>query len=147
MTCSNLNAASGVAPVNPSVAGFVNGKVNVAAEKVVKRSGKKAGYQVVMATGNAACSTARPTKAGLNTLHPKPPKANLPSAIEITPPKNAIHNGKFGGSVSPNNKPVITADQSDMVLSFWLILQSTCSVSTAEKVVVISSIKALKPNE
>jgi len=101
----------------------MKGKVKVEFENEEKRFAVKAGNHVVIATGKAACKTALPTRAGLNTLYPNPPKINLPSPMAIMPPQKAIQRGKLGGSVSPNNKPVITADQSAIVLSFLENLQ------------------------
>ena len=113
-----LNAAKGVAPESPSTTGSANGNVSVEAEIEVNLSATNAGCQVVIATGNAACKTARPTSAGLKTLYPRPPKINLPMAMPMTPPQNTIHSGKVGGNVNPNNNPLMAADQSDTVDSF-----------------------------
>ena len=94
------------------------------------RPSRKADCQVVIATGNAACRKALPTRAGLKRLYPRPPKTNFPTATEKTPPRNAIQSGKMGGSVSPRRTPVMTADQSDIVLSLFDHLHKACSVST-----------------
>ena len=77
-TCWNFRIASGVAPVQPSMfrlaiqastgIGCMKGGVRVEGMISVKRPGAKAGVQVVMATGKAACTKARPTRAGFMTL-------------------------------------------------------------------------------
>jgi len=76
--CSNFCSASGVAPVKPSIAcsrthsevsaGDMNGSARVEGMNSMNRPGAKAGVQVVMATGKAACTKARPTRAGFITL-------------------------------------------------------------------------------
>ena len=72
---------------------------------------------------------------------------NLPKAMAIIPPQNAIHNGKMGGNVNPSSKPVMTADQSPTVLSFPVHLQSQCSVKTHEITLVPITSNAPNPNE
>ena len=51
---SNLNAESGVAPEIPSTMGSEKGNARTDLEIFTKRSSKKEGCQVVIATGNAA---------------------------------------------------------------------------------------------
>ena len=65
-TESNFIAARGVAPETISYFGVANGNVYREAGTLTKRSGLKAGIQVVMETGNAACKNALPTRAGLS---------------------------------------------------------------------------------
>ena len=66
----------------------------------------------MIATGKAAWTKARPTRAGLNTLKPRPPNIALPMAIPATAATSAIHNGKPGGRVSASSIPVMVALQS-----------------------------------
>ena len=54
LTWSNLKAANGVALEMPSNAGSIKGKAATEGMTLEKRSSKKAGYHVVMATGKAA---------------------------------------------------------------------------------------------
>jgi len=49
-------------------------------------------------------------------LHPKPPNVILPTPIATIAPSTTIHAGIFDGRLKPNSKPVITADQSVMVV-------------------------------
>ena len=101
--------------------------------------------QVVIATGKAACKTARPTNAGLKELLPNPPNTYFPKPMAITPPKKAIQRGKDGGNVIPSSNPEMTADQSPTVESLFDHLHSICSVTTAAMVVVEMSRKASNP--
>lgn len=108
---------------------------------------RNAGCQVVIATGNAACRNALPTSAGLKRLQPRPPKTNFPTATEKTPPRKVIHKGKMGGNVSPRRIPVMTADQSDIVLSLLDHLHKACSVRTLEITAVAMTRNAFIPKE
>ena len=142
---SNFNAAKGVASDIPSTFGSINGILKVEEEIVENLFSRNAGCQVVIATGNEACNTALPTKAGLKTLYPSPPNMNFPRAIAKIPPKNAIQRGKVGGRVKPNKIPDITADQSEIVDAFPELLHKKCSVRTADNVVVPINNKAFIP--
>ena len=76
--CWNFCSASGVAPLKPSIpspaihsftaTGCMKGAVKVDGKNSVNRPGAKAGVQVVIATGKAACTKARPIRAGFITL-------------------------------------------------------------------------------
>jgi hypothetical protein len=78
VTWSNFCSARGVAPVkastvwlaihSPMAGGCMNGAVSVVGMNSPKRPARKTGVQVVMATGKAACTKARPTRAGFITL-------------------------------------------------------------------------------
>ncbi len=81
--------------------GCMKGRVRVVGMNSVKRPAMKAGVQVVMATGKAACTKARPTSAGLKGFMPRPPKSSLPSPVAATPPTATIQSGSPGGSVNP----------------------------------------------
>ena len=81
--------------------GSLNGRVRVDEGSELKRPAAKPGTQLVMATGKAAWSTARPIKAGLNGFWPRPPKSALPRSTPMAPPTATIQSGSPGGSVRP----------------------------------------------
>src|SRR3989304_8309377 len=86
------------------------------------------GDHVVMAVGNAACKNALPTSAGLKIFMPNPPQISFPMPIATIPPRNAIHNGKPGGNVSPRSSPVINALPSFILSVLKNDLLNSCSV-------------------
>src|SRR5512143_3041765 len=150
VTFSNFQRASGVAPVKASTlccliqsatsGGIIKGAASVLGMTSLKRCGANAGTQVVMATGNAACTNARPTSAGLNTLLPKPPNSALPMAMATKPATTPIHKGNDGGSVSASTRPVMVALQSLSVLGCAAARLKKRSV--ARQVAVTVSIRA-----
>ena len=126
--------------------GCMKGAVRVDGISSMKRPGAKAGVQVVMATGKAAWTKARPTRAGFITLNPRPPNRALPSPMPVIAATAAIQSGKPGGRVRPSRSPVITADQSLTVSPSPPRREKSHSVATAARVVVSSRSSALRPN-
>ncbi len=108
----------------------MNGGVRVDGGSVANRPPVNPGVQVVIATGNAACRTARPTSAGLNGFCPSPPNKTLPTATAMNPPAAVIHSGSPGGRVRPYSRPVIVTDQSPTVELFLEMRQKRNSVPT-----------------
>jgi len=99
-----------------------------------------------MATGNAACTKARPTRAGFITLKPSPPNRDLPSPTAMKPATAAIHRGKPGGRVRASSNPVITTLKSRTVLSRRDIRQNRLSVARQLVRVTRINTSALMPN-
>ena len=64
----------------------------------------------VICTGNDINKNTRPTKAGLNMLHPIPPKHILATIIDINAPISIIQQGIDDGKLNANNNPVIIAE-------------------------------------
>ena len=124
----------------------MKGAVRVEGISSANRPGAKAGVQVVMATGKAAWTKARPTSAGFITLNPRPPNRALPSPIPVIAATAAIHRGKPGGRVRPSRRPVITAERSLTVSPSPPRREKTHSVATATRVVVSKRSSALRPN-
>ena len=107
---SNFSKPSGVADVTALVTGCRNGSAK-RSPLSVKNPPPTVGH-VVIATGNAACRNARPTRAGLKTFWPSPPQTALPKPMPNAPPRTAIQSGMPAGSVSPSRSPVIAAEPS-----------------------------------
>ena len=107
---SNFISPRGVAPVTASTGTRINGRPRLAGARCQNPPSRTG--QVVIATGNAACRKALPTRAGLKTFWPSPPKTSLPKPMATAPPRNAIHKGRPGGKVRPRSRPVMAPDPS-----------------------------------
>ena len=123
----------------------MKGKVSVEGINSIKRPGKKAGVHVDMATGNAACTNARPASAGFNTLNPNPPNSALPNPIATKPAMKPIQSGNPGGNVNANNKPVIAALKSLNVLVLFVSVLNKRSVNKHDSKTTIIKARALIP--
>ena len=67
---------------------------------------------MLIGAAKLADRNARPTRAGLKGLAPRPPKARLPTPVATAAPRAAIHMGNLGGNVSARSKPVRAAEPS-----------------------------------
>ena len=65
-----------------------------------------------IAAGKLVNKKARPTRAGLNTFEPMPPKNSFAITIAKKAPKTVIHTGRAGGKVNAKSKPVTTDERS-----------------------------------
>ena len=75
--------------------------------------------QVVICAGKETSRKQRPTSAGLNGLHPRPPKVIFPIPMATSAPIMMIHRGRLDGRLNPKSKPVRMAEPSVMVGSLW----------------------------
>ena len=148
------NAIADVSPIHPPT--FPSNKSrtgvsNLSGEKncpngvapLTASTPAKAGkVHVVILTGKLACRKARPNKAGLKILAPKPPKTCLPKTIATTAPRAVPAMGKDGGSVIAKRIPVKIADPSSMVSPVFMILlhaySATIAAKTATRIVTIA---------
>ena len=69
----------------------------------------------VIWTGKEISRNTRPTKAGLNGLHPNPPKVIFPTPIATNAPTAIIQIGNVVGRLNPSSTPVTMAEQSPIV--------------------------------
>ena len=129
---ATFNAANGVAPVAAST------------YEVAKPCGT--GHEVICA-GNEISKNTRPTNAGLNKFCPNPPKVIFATPIATNAPITTIHQGKLLGKLNASNKPVNTADKSQMVdfcFNRYLVISHSNSTHAAMLIAVV--IRAPQPN-
>ena len=89
----------------------------------------------------------RATIAGLNKLHPRPPKTPLPRVVANNAPRTPIHQGAHGGSDMASSHPVSSADPSERMgnTSRPFSLRQTASPRSAVDTVISQSSMAGQP--
>ena len=104
---------------------------------------------VVICAGNESKRNARPAKAGLNRLHPKPPKDIFTTPMANSAPRITIHTGKLEGKLKASNTPVMMAEPSLMVVSVRFIryFPMTHSKNTQEATETNVTMKAPTPKK
>ena len=98
--------------------------------------------QLVIAPEKLANIKALPTKAGLNTFAPSPPKNSLATTIAKKQPRISIHIGRFGGITRASRRPVITAERSFTLISSLHIFLNKLSNPTQQRIETMILIKA-----
>ena len=72
---------------------------------------------------------ARAARAGLNGFIPSPPKTCFATKIAKTEPTTAIQSGMPAGRLRARRSPVTTAERSPIVLSRFIRMRQTASVT------------------
>lgn len=91
----------------------------VADETASVADSKTGAGQVVICAGNEMSKNIRPTRAGLKMFLPKPPKDIFPMPMAANAPIARIHIGRFDGTLNASSTPVMMADPSLIVGSFF----------------------------
>ena len=81
----------------------------------------------------------------MNRLKPRPPQISLPNAMEMNPPRNAIHRGRQGGRTRPSSRPVTNALPSVSLPKPGRAEANSHSVPTAPRVAALTIKRAVTP--
>ena len=98
-----------------------------------------------MEEANASSMTMRPAMAGLAKFLPMPPNRHFTITMAKKEPMTACHRGMVTGRFMARSMPVITAERSETVFSFFMILSNRNSKITADRIVAAYTARARRP--